>query len=46
MKCMLQEKNAALERMKVKLEHARAESRMAAAADRSEAARLTDRQEE
>lgn len=43
MKRLLEEKNAALDRMKLKLEHARAESRGAAEADRSEAARLTDR---
>lgn len=44
MKRLLEEKNAALERMKRKLEEARATGRGAATADRTEAARLTDRQ--
>ncbi|CAN0457526.1 unnamed protein product, partial [Ectocarpus sp. 12 AP-2014] len=43
MKRLLEEKNAALERMKRKLDEARAAGRGAANADRSEAARLTDR---
>ena len=43
MKRLLEEKNATLDRMKLKLEQARAESRGAAEADRNEAARLTDR---
>lgn len=45
MKRLLEEKNAAMERMKRKLDEARAAGRGAATADRSEAARLTDRQE-
>lgn len=44
MKRLLEEKNAAMERMKRKLDEARAAGRGAATADRSEAARLTDRQ--
>lgn len=43
MKRLLDEKNAAMERMKRKLDEARAAGRGAATADRSEAARLTDR---
>lgn len=43
MKRLLEEKNAAMERMKRKLDEARAVGRGAATADRSEAARLTDR---
>lgn len=43
MKRLLEEKNSALERMKRKLDEARAAGRGAANADRSEAARLTDR---
>lgn len=43
MKRMLDEKNAALERMKRKLDEARDAGRGATVADRSEAARLTDR---
>lgn len=43
MKRLLEEKNAAMERMKRKLDEARAAGRGAATADRSEAARLTDR---
>lgn len=44
MKRLLAEKNAALERMERKLEEARAAERGTARADRTEAARLTDRQ--
>eukprot|EP00903_Cladosiphon_okamuranus_P020140 g18493.t1 len=43
MKRLLEEKNAAMERMKRKLDEARAAGRGAATADRTEAARLTDR---
>lgn len=44
MKRLLEDKNAAIERLKRKLEEARAAGRGAALADRTEASRLTDRQ--
>lgn len=43
MKRLLEEKTAAMDRMKHKLDEARAAGRGRAVADRSEAARLTDR---
>ena len=43
MKRLLDEKNASMDRMKRKLEEARAAGRGAGAADRNQAARLTDR---
>lgn len=44
MKRLLAEKNAALERMERKLQEVRAVERGSARVDRTEAARLTDRQ--
>ena len=44
MKRLLDEKNASMDRMKRKLEEARAAGRGGGAADRNNAARLTDRQ--
>lgn len=44
MKRLLDEKNASMDRMKRKLEEARAAGRGGGAADRNHAARLTDRQ--
>ena len=45
MKRLLDEKNASMDRMKRKLEEARAAGRGGVAAERDQAARLTDRQE-